>query len=158
ALQLAMLACGIGPGDEVITVSHTAVATVAAIELTGASPVLIDVERDYYTLDPSKLEALITNRTRAVMPVHLYGAAAELDPIMAIARARGLRVIEDCSQAHGAMYHNQRVGTFGDLSTFSFYPTKNLGALGDGGLVATNDEALASRIRLLREYGWRERY
>jgi dTDP-4-amino-4,6-dideoxygalactose transaminase len=158
ALHLALLGCGVGPNDEVITVSHTAVATVAAIELTGASPVLVDIERDYYTLDPAKLEARITSRTRAIIPVHLYGAPADLDPIISIARSRGLRVIEDCSQAHGAMYHGRRVGSLGDLATFSFYPTKNLGALGDGGMIVTNDDDLAARVRLLREYGWRERY
>lgn len=157
ALHLALAACGIGAGDEVITVAHTAVATVAAIELSGATPVLVDIEPDYYTLDPSKLEAAIGPQTKAVVPVHLYGQAADLSPIMEIARRRGLRVIEDCAQAHGALYQGRRVGAWGDMACFSFYPTKNLGALGDGGMVVTNSPELAERARLLREYGWAER-
>jgi dTDP-4-amino-4,6-dideoxygalactose transaminase len=158
ALHLALKACGIGPGDEVITVSHTAVATVAAIELAGATPVFVDIEPDYYTLDPSLLETAITPRTRAVIPVHIYGQSADMDHILAIAGHYGLRVIEDCAQAHGACYKGKRVGTFGDMACFSFYPTKNLGALGDGGMVVTNDAALADKARLLREYGWSDRY
>ncbi|MEO8257203.1 MAG: DegT/DnrJ/EryC1/StrS family aminotransferase [Acidobacteriota bacterium] len=158
ALHLALRACGIGPGDEVITVAHTAVATVAAIELAGAVPVLVDIDPEFYTLDPSGLERAITPRTRAIVPVHVYGQAADLDPILAIARAHGLRVIEDCAQAHGATYRGTRVGAWGDLACFSFYPTKNLGAIGDGGMVVTDDPALAERTRLLREYGWTERY
>jgi dTDP-4-amino-4,6-dideoxygalactose transaminase len=158
ALHLALAACGIGPGDEVITVAHTAVATVAAIELCGATPVLVDIEPDYFTLDPLQLAAAITPRTKAIVPVHLYGQPADLDPILTFAQQHGLRVIEDCAQAHGARYRGRRVGSFGALACFSFYPTKNLGALGDGGLVATNDPALAERARLLREYGWAERY
>ncbi len=158
ALHLALAACQIGPGDEVITVSHTAVATVAAIELLGARPALVDIDPDTYTLDPRRLESAITPRTRAIIPVHLYGAPADLDEILSIARAHGLRVIEDCAQAHGATYRGRRVGAWGDLAAFSFYPTKNLGAIGDGGFVATHDAALAERVRLLREYGWAERY
>ena len=158
ALHLALAACSIGPGDEVITVSHTAVATVAAIELAGATPVLADIEPDYYTLDPRQLEQAITPRTKAIIPVHLYGQPADLEPILCIARAHSLRVIEDCAQAHGAMYHGKRVGAWGDIACFSFYPTKNLGALGDGGMVVTYDPALARQARLLREYGWAERY
>lgn len=158
ALHLALKACNIGPGDEVITVSHTAVATVAAIELVAATPVLVDIEPDYYTLDPRQLERAITSRTKAIIPVHLYGQPADLEPILSIARAHGLRVIEDCAQAHGAMYHGKRVGAWGDIACYSFYPTKNLGALGDGGMVVTNDPALARQARLLREYGWAERY
>jgi dTDP-4-amino-4,6-dideoxygalactose transaminase len=158
ALHLALRAVGIGPGDEVITVAHTAVATVAAIELCGATPVLVDIEPDYYTLDPAGLAAALSPRTRAVVPVHLYGQPAALDEILTFARRHGLRVIEDCAQAHGACYQGRRVGAWGDLACFSFYPTKNLGALGDGGLVATQDPALAERVRLLREYGWAERY
>jgi dTDP-4-amino-4,6-dideoxygalactose transaminase len=157
ALHLALAACGIGAGDEVITVAHTAVATVAAIELSGATPVLVDIDPDYYTLDPSKLEAAIGPRTKAVVPVHLYGQAADLSPVIEIARKRGLRVIEDCAQAHGAMYQGRRVGAWGDMACFSFYPTKNLGALGDGGMIVTDDPELADRARLLREYGWAER-
>ncbi|MBA4384894.1 MAG: erythromycin biosynthesis sensory transduction protein eryC1 [Anaerolinea sp.] len=158
ALHISLAACGIGPGDEVITVSHTAVATVAAIELCGATPVLVDIEPAYYTLDPTKLEVAIGPRTKAVIPVHLYGQPADLAPILEIARRRSLRVIEDCAQAHGAIYQGRRVGTWGDLACFSFYPTKNLGALGDGGMIVTNDTALAERARLLREYGWVNRY
>ena len=158
ALHIALRACGIGPGDEVITVSHTAVATVAAIELCGAVPVLVDIEPDYFTMDPDRLEAAIGPRTTAVIPVHLYGQPVHLAPILDIAHRRGIRVIEDCAQAHGAMYRGRRVGSWGDMACFSFYPTKNLGALGDGGMVVTSDPALAERARLLREYGWVERY
>jgi dTDP-4-amino-4,6-dideoxygalactose transaminase len=158
ALHLALVACGIGPGDEVITVSHTAVATVSAIVMAGATPVFVDIEQDYYTMDPSSLEAAITSKTKAIIPVHLYGQPADMDPIMAIAKKHDLLVIEDCAQAHGAMYKNKRVGSFGSMACFSFYPTKNLGALGDGGMVVTNDDSLASRSRLLREYGWVDRY
>ncbi len=158
ALHLALAACGIGPGDEVITVSHTAVAAVAAIELVGATPVLVDIESQHYTLDPRHLEGAVTPRTKAVIPVHLYGQPADLEPILETARAHGLRVIEDCAQAHGALYHDKRVGAWGDMACFSFYPTKNLGALGDGGMVVTNDPELARQARLLREYGWVERH
>jgi len=158
ALHIALAACGIGPGDEVITVSHTAVATVAAIELAGATPVLADIEPDYFTLDPDKLESAISPRTKAIIPVHLYGQPADLTPILEIARRYSVRVIEDCAQAHGAMYGERRVGAWGDIACFSFYPTKNLGALGDGGMIVTDDSALAERARLLREYGWAERY
>jgi dTDP-4-amino-4,6-dideoxygalactose transaminase len=158
ALHLALRACGIGSGDEVITVAHTAVATVAAIELAGAIPVLVDIDPGTYTLDPVRFEAAIGPRTKAVIPVHLYGHPADLGPIVEIARRRGLRVIEDCAQAHGARYDGRVVGSFGDIAAFSFYPTKNVGAIGDGGLVATDDGDLAERARLLREYGWAERY
>ena len=158
ALHLALTACGIGPGDEVITVAHTAVATVAAIELANAIPVLVDIEPDYYTLDPAKLEAQLTRQTKAIVPVHLYGQSADLDPIIDFARQHGLFVVEDCAQAHGAMYKARRVGSFGDVACFSFYPTKNLGALGDGGMIVTNDTALKEKVCLLREYGWAQRY
>ena len=158
ALHLALRACGVGPGDEVITVAHTAVATVAAIELCGATPVLMDIDPRSFTLDPTKLEAAITPATRAVIPVHLYGQSADLEPILSIARKRRVRVIEDCAQSHGAMYDGRRTGAWGDMACFSFYPTKNLGAIGDGGFVATDDPQLAENARLLREYGWRERY
>lgn len=158
ALHVALVACGVGPGDEAITVSHTAVATVAAIDLAGARPVLVDVDPHFYTLDPRQLEAAITSRTKAIVPVHLYGQPADLAPIMEIANRRGVRVIEDCAQAHGARYAGRRVGGVGDMGCFSFYPTKNLGAMGDGGIVVTNDADLAERCRLLREYGWKERY
>ena len=157
AIHLALLACGIGPGDEVITVPNTAVATVAAIEQSGACPVFVDVDFAARTLDPHKLEAALTPRTRAILPVHLYGAPADLDPILALARARGVRVVEDCAQAVGALYRGLRLGSLGDLGCCSFYPTKNLGAYGDGGFITTTDDALADRLRLLRTYGWRER-
>ena len=158
ALHVALAACEIGPGDEVITVAHTAVATVAAIELVGATPVLIDIDPDSFTLDPEQLEAAITSRTRAVIPVHIYGQPAEVDRVVEIARKHDLYVIEDCAQAHGATYRGQRVGSFGHIAIFSFYPTKNLGAIGDGGMVVTNDAGLAESARLLHEYGWAERY
>jgi len=158
ALHLALRACDVGPGDEVITVAHTAVATVAAIELCGAMPVLMDIDPRSFTLDPTKLEAAITPATRAVIPVHLYGQSADLEPILSLARKRRVRVIEDCAQSHGATYDGRRTGAWGDMACFSFYPTKNLGAIGDGGFVATDDPQLAENARLLREYGWRERY
>lgn len=158
ALHLALAAAGIGPGDEVITVAHTAVATVAAIELTGAQPVLVDIDPVRYTLDPAQLTAALTPRTRAIIPVHLYGCPADLEPILTLARRHGLLVVEDCAQAHGACYQGRRVSGWGDMAAFSFYPTKNLGAYGDGGAVVTNDPQLAERVRLLRQYGWQERY
>ena len=158
AVLLALRACGVGPGDEVITVGHTAVATVAAVELCGATPRLVDIDPHTFTLDPAGLEAAISERTRAILPVHLYGCPADMDPILAIARRHSLPVIEDCAQAHGARYRGRMVGTMGDAAAFSFYPTKNLGAMGDGGAVATNRPEIADRLRLLRQYGWRERY
>lgn len=158
ALHVALKACAVGPGDEVVTVSHTAVATVSAIEMAGATPVLVDIDPATYTLDPRRLETAITPRTKVIIPVHLYGAPADLSPILDIARRHGIRVLEDCAQAHGAMYKGRRAGAWGDIAAFSFYPTKNLGAIGDGGLIATNDAGLAERVRLLREYGWSERY
>jgi dTDP-4-amino-4,6-dideoxygalactose transaminase len=158
SLHLALAAAGVGAGDEVITVAHTAVATVSAIELLGARPVFVDIEPDCFTLDPARLEAAITPRTKAVIPVHLYGQPVDLDPVLEIARRHGLVVIEDCAQCHGAEYHGRRTGSFGHLGCFSFYPTKNLGALGDGGAVVTNDAELAAKVRALREYGWTERY
>jgi dTDP-4-amino-4,6-dideoxygalactose transaminase len=160
ALHVAIRACGLGPGDEIITVAHTAVATVSAIELAGATPVLVDIDPASYTIDPNKIAAAITPRTRAIIPVHLYGAAANLSPIVDLARQHKLKVIEDCAQAHGARYasRDQMVGSVGDVACFSFYPTKNLGAIGDGGLVATNDPVIAENLNLLRQYGWRERY
>lgn len=155
ALHIALRACGIGPGDEVITVAHTAVATAAAIALTGATPVFVDIDPATYTLDATRLAGAITPHTKAVIPVHLYGHPADLGEILPIARDAGLRVIEDCAQAHGAEWQGQRVGSYGDLACFSFYPTKNLGALGDGGAIVGNDPALLDRVRLLREYGWK---
>ena len=158
ALLLALLAAGIGPGDEVITVAYTAVATVAAIELAGAKPVFVDIDAQTLTLNPANLGEAITSQTRAIVPVHIYGQAADMDPILKIARQNDLVVIEDCAQAHGARYGNRMVGTMGDLAAFSFYPTKNLGAMGDGGAVVTDNPELAERVRLLQQYGWRERY
>ena len=158
AIHLALACCDIGHGDEVITASHTATATVAAIELTGATPVLVDIDPEFFTLDPDRFDSAITPRTKAVVPVHMYGQPVDMDRILEIARTRGLRVIEDCAQAHGAMYRNQRVGSLGDMACFSFYPTKNLGALGDGGMVVTSNAELAEKARQLRQYGWAERY
>lgn len=154
AVCLALRACGIGPGDEVITVAHTAVATVAAIVMAGATPVFTDIELDTCTLDPAQLPALMTERTRAILPVHLYGQPANMAPILTFARQHHLRVIEDCAQCAGAEVEGQKAGTIGDLGCFSFYPTKNLGACGDGGMVVTQDPALADRLRHLRQYGW----
>jgi dTDP-4-amino-4,6-dideoxygalactose transaminase len=158
AIHLALAACGIGRGDEVITVSHTAVATVAAVEMAGATPVLVDVDPATFTMIPAKLEAAITPRTKAVLPVHLYGQSADMDAICAVASRYGLRVIEDASQAHGATWNGRRVGSIGDVGCFSLYPTKNLGGLGDGGIVTTADADLAQRMRSLREYGWERRF
>lgn len=158
AIILALKALGIGAGDEVITVSHTAVATVAAIELCGAIPVLVDVDPQSYCLNPKMLKTVLSKKTKAILPVHLYGHPADMPSIMAFAKAHGLFVIEDCAQAHGSRLNGQTVGTFGDLACFSFYPTKNLGAIGDGGAVLTNQSLLTEELVLLRQYGWRERY
>jgi len=162
ALQLAIRACGIGPGDAVVTVSHTAVATVAAIDLSGAQPILVDIDPITYTMDIGCLEDTIKSHSgskiKAIVPVHLYGHPADMAAIMDIARHYDLYVIEDCAQAHGALFLQQKVGSFGHLGAFSFYPTKNLGALGDGGGVVTRDSELADKVRLLRQYGWKERY
>jgi len=158
ALHLALVACGIGPGDEVITVSHTAVATAAAITLSGATPVFVDIEPRYFTIEPDCIRKAITSKTKAILPVHIYGHPADMDAIMQIAHEYGLKVIEDCAQAHGAKYKGQRVGSIGDVGCFSFYPTKNLGAIGDGGVVVTDSPDLAEKTRLLREYGWKDRY
>jgi dTDP-4-amino-4,6-dideoxygalactose transaminase len=156
ALILALRGFGIGEGDEVISVSHTALATVAAIIATGATPVLIDVDKTSYTLDPSFIEVAIGPRTKAIVAVHLYGRPADLDAICAIAKRHGLKVVEDCAQAAGASYRSRPVGSIGDVGCFSFYPTKNLGAVGDGGMVTTSHAALAARVRRLRQYGWNE--
>jgi dTDP-4-amino-4,6-dideoxygalactose transaminase len=151
-----VLALDVGPGDEVVTVSHTALATVSAIIAAGATPILIDVDPTYYTLDPERLRGAITPKTKAVIPVHLYGQPADMDAIMKTAREFGVAVIEDCAQAAGAIYKGRRVGGIGDIGCFSFYPTKNLGAIGDGGLVVTRTASLAERVRRLRQYGWDE--
>ncbi|MBF0232127.1 MAG: DegT/DnrJ/EryC1/StrS family aminotransferase [Desulfamplus sp.] len=158
ALHLALAACGVVQGDEVITVSHTAVATVAAIILCGAIPVFTDIDPKTYTMSVDSLEDAITSRTKAIIPVHLYGHPAEMDKICELADRNGIYVIEDCAQAHGAMYKNKRVGSLGHIGCFSFYPTKNLGALGDAGIVVTDNSMLAEKLRLLHEYGWEKRF
>jgi len=162
ALLLSIRACGIGGGDTVVTASHTAVATVAAIILSGARPVLVDIAEDTFTLDPARLEDTLRCRPdlniKAVIPVHLYGHPADMSPITEVARKYNLFVIEDCAQAHGARIKDQKVGAMGHLGTYSFYPTKNLSALGDGGAIVTDDSQLHERIKMLRQYGWRERY
>lgn len=164
ALALILRGLGIGPGAAVATVSHTAVATVAAIEMVGATPVLIDIAPDTYTMDPAELAAVLAAPPpglppiRAVIPVHIYGQPAAVGEIIRAADAHGAAVIEDCSQSHGALIGARKCGTLGAAAAFSLYPTKNLGALGDGGVLSTDDEALAERIGALRQYGWRERY
>jgi len=164
ALALILRGLGIGPGAAVATVSHTAVATVAAVEMVGATPVLIDVDPDTWTMDPAELAAVLAAPPpglppiRAVIPVHIYGQPASVEEIIAIANRHGAAVIEDCSQSHGAMVGARKCGTLGVAAAFSLYPTKNLGALGDGGVLSTDDEALADGIAALRQYGWRERY
>lgn len=164
AIVLALRALNVGPGCTVVTVSHTAVATVAAVEMAGATPLLIDIDPVHYTIDPDALEQVLTSPPpglppiKAVIAVHLYGQPADLDRILPLCRKHGVALIEDCAQAHGARLHGQRVGTFGDAATFSFYPTKNLGALGDGGAVACSDPGLAARVAALRQYGWRTHY
>ncbi len=158
ALKLALLACGIGAGDEVITCTHTFIATVAAIDQAGARPVLVDCDPRFYTIDPAQVERAITPRTKAIMPVHLYGQAADMDPILEIARQRKLYVIEDACQAHGAEYKGRRCGSMGDITGFSFYPGKNLGAYGDGGAITTTRADLAERVMLLRNHGQKVKY
>lgn len=168
ALELALRACGIGPGDAAFTASHTAIATIVAIERTGAVPVLVDIDPTFYTINPDELEETIRKivadpayaklRPAAVVPVHLYGHPADMPAILVVAERYGLKVIEDCAQSHGALLQGQMTGTWGDISAFSYYPTKNLGALGDGGMVVTDNQVLADRVRSLRQYGWRERY
>lgn len=158
ALELALRAFDIGPGDEVITAANTFIASALPISYTGATPVLVDTDPQTYTMDVSLLENSITERTKAVIPVHLYGQPADMDPIMEIARKYGLVVIEDACQAHGAKYKGKRVGSLGHAAAFSFYPAKNLGAYGDGGMVVTNDKRVAKSLQMLRDYGQREKY
>ena len=162
AIELALRASNIGAGDLVFTVSHTAVATVAAIERADATAVLVDVEPGTYTMAPHELSRALRmtrpGRPAAVLPVHIYGQPAELSELAEIARVHDLRLIEDCAQSHGALYCGEPTGSFGDVACFSFYPTKNLGALGDGGMVVTSDPTLAVALREIREYGWRDRY
>jgi dTDP-4-amino-4,6-dideoxygalactose transaminase len=158
AITIALQAAGVGPDDEVITAANTCVPTIVGIEEAEARPVLVDCEENTYTLDPVLIEEALTPRTRAIVPVHLYGQCADLDPILALAQRHGIAVIEDCAQAHGAEYGGRRAGSFGIAGAFSFYPTKNLGALGDGGAVITNNPDVAERARLLRNYGERGRF
>src|SRR3981081_1179571 len=162
AIELALTPRGVAAGNLVFTVSHTAVATVAAIEHAGGTPVLVDIEPGGFAMDPAALEGGLRQpppgRPAVVLPVHLYGEPVDLGAIGELARAHGLRVVEDCAQSHGALYHGRATGSIGDFGCFSFYPTKNLGALGDAGVVTTGDPALAAAAREIREYGWRERY
>ncbi|MGC8836830.1 MAG: DegT/DnrJ/EryC1/StrS family aminotransferase [Anaerolineae bacterium] len=158
ALHLALRILGVGPGDEVVTTTYTFIATAEAVSLVGARPVFVDVDPRTYNMDPAKLEAAITPRTRAVIAVHLAGQPADMDPILEIARRHGLPVIEDAAQAHGAAYKGRPVGTFGDLACFSFYPGKNLGCYGDGGALATDRDDYADQARLLRDHGRRSKY
>ncbi len=158
ALHLALRACDIGPGDEVIVPAHTFIATWLAVTQAGATPVPVEPDERTFNIDPARIEAAITPHTRALIPVHLYGQPADLDPILAIARRHGLRVIEDAAQAHGARYKGRRLGAHGDAVAWSFYPGKNLGAFGDGGAITTNDAELAARLRRLRNYGSDRKY
>src|SRR3984957_1824802 len=158
ALHLALLAAGVGPGDEVITVPFTFVASVAAVTYAGARPVLVDIDPQSFTMDPAAIESAITPRTKAILPVHLYGQPADMDPIMEVARRRGLVVIEDAAQAHGAKYKGRPVGSIGDMACFSFYPVKNLGAYGEGGAVTTNNAEYARTIGMLRDWGQDRKY
>ncbi len=158
AIWLALLALGIGRGDEVITVPNTFIATVEAISLCGATPVFVDADEKNYTMDPALLEAAITPRTKAIIPVHLYGQMADMDPIMEIAARHNLYVVEDACQAHGAEYHGRRAGSMGHAGCFSFYPGKNLGAYGEAGGVVTNDDELAAKIKMLRDHGQSKKY
>lgn len=158
ALTLALRALDIGPGDEVIVPANTYIATWLAVTAVGATPVPVEPDPVTHNIDPTRIEAAITPRSRAILPVHLYGQAADLDPILDIARRHALRVIEDAAQAHGARYKGQRIGAHGDIVCWSFYPAKNLGALGDGGAITTNRADLSDRIKILRNYGSREKY
>lgn len=158
ALHLACRVLGVGPGDEVLTATHTATFTALGVSMTGAHPSFADIDPATGNIDPAKIEAAITERTKAIMPVHLYGQMADMDPIMQVAQRRGIPVIEDAAQAHGATYKGKRAGSIGIVSCFSFYPTKNLGAYGDGGAITTNDEGLAQALREFRNGGQRERY
>jgi len=158
ALFLACLACGIGKGDEVIVMPYTYIATTLAISMTGAMPVFVDIDEKTCNIDISKIEKFITKKTKAILPVHLYGHPVDMDPLMEIAKKHNLKIIEDCAQAHGALYKNKKVGSFGDVSCFSFYPTKNLGAFGDGGMVLTSSGEIKEKLLFLRDYGRKGRY
>lgn len=158
AIMLSLMALGVSRGDEVITVSHTATATVSAISMIGAKPVFVDIEEDTMLMDVSQVESKITERTRAIVPVHLYGHPVDIDPLIEISEKYGVPIVEDCAQAHGAEYKGKKVGSIGDLGAFSFYPTKNIGAYGDAGIVVTNNKDLYEKLIMLREYGWRKRF
>ena len=158
AITIALLAAGVGAGDEVITAPNTCIPTIVGIERAGATPVLADVDRVTYTLDPTEVERRLTPRTKAILPVHLYGQPADLDSLLALGAAHGVAVVEDCAQAHGATVGGKPVGSFGAASAFSFYPTKNLGAIGDAGAVVTQSAEIAGRARLLRNYGEQDRF
>ncbi|MGC9019532.1 MAG: DegT/DnrJ/EryC1/StrS family aminotransferase [Candidatus Bipolaricaulaceae bacterium] len=158
ALVIALRALGVGPGDEVITTPFTFFATAEAISLVGATPVFVDIDPRTFNIDPDLIPPAITPRTKAILPVHLYGLPAEMDPILEIARSHGLKVLEDCAQAFGATYKGRKVGTLGDAGAFSFFPTKNLGGYGDGGLIATNSDEVADLARMLRAHGSRRKY
>jgi dTDP-4-amino-4,6-dideoxygalactose transaminase len=158
ALYLALLACGVGSGHEVITVPNTFIATTEAITLTGAQPVFVDINSETYTMDADQIESTITGRTKAIIPVHLYGQPADMAPILAVAERHNLLVVEDAAQAHGAVYKGKKVGGFGTVACFSFYPTKNLGAYGEGGAVVTDNEEIAQRVMMLRDHGSKQKY
>lgn len=158
ALELSLRALEVGPGDEVITAANSFIASASPISMVGARPVLVDVDPRTYNIDVNAIERALTPRTKAIVPVHLYGQPAEMDPILDLARSRGIYVLEDACQAHGARYKGRRVGSLGNVAAFSFYPAKNLGAYGDGGMVVTNDHTIAERVRMLRNYGQRVKY
>jgi len=158
ALYIALRALGIGPGDEVITVANSFIATSEAITMTGARVVFVDINPRTYNIDVTKIEEKVTPRTKAIIPVHLYGQPADVDPIIAIAKKHGLKIVEDAAQGHGGLYKGRRIGSIGDLACFSFYPGKNLGAYGDGGAVGTNDDALADKVRMIANHGRMEKY
>jgi len=157
AIMISLMALGIARGDEVITVSHTSIATASAISLTGAKPIFVDIKEDTMLMDVNKVELKLSNRTKAIVPVHLYGHPVDMDPLIEISEKYGIPIVEDCAQAHGAEYKNKKVGSIGKLGAFSFYPTKNLGAYGDGGMIVTSDEDLYQKLLMLRQYGWKER-
>lgn len=158
AIEIALWACGIGQGDEVLTVSNTCVPTIAGIEAVCAKARFIDIDPAAYTMNPFLIENRITDKTKAIVVVHLYGQCADMEPILTVAKKHGLKVVEDCAQAHGAEYKNKRAGNMGDVAAFSFYPSKNLGALGDAGMVVTNDTEIAMKAKMIRNYGQKERY
>ena len=158
ALHLALLACGVGAGDKVITVANTAVPTISAIRFAQAVPVFVDIDEETYNINPKLIERKISKRTKAILPVHLYGNPCNMAEILKIAKSNNLKVIEDCAQAHGAEFQDKKVGGFGDAGCFSFYPSKNMGAYGDAGIVVTNQDDIARNLKLLRNYGQEERY